>query len=597
MPFAYAFEAKSIQSWILAGGKLRDIAGASHLLDRLCAPDGDQDKTRDVLQDVLDCAAPASPVIVARRAGGALTLCHDDKAPLARIRALWRAEFAVRAPGLDFVDALSAGGDIAEAIEQARQDMAAAAIPAPAPLAANPFTMRDPRTGGAAVDLCKITGAPVDAGIAAKRKVINRREEARSKIDPLGAKFALSDTAILWPTEMEASKSNTSGKDSVTFPFAGENRTVGVMHADGNGLGLALTALSGRLKANKIADERYAMAFERFSAALAVATRAAVADATRIAIIEPHGVKPPGLLDKGRAPARPILLGGDDVTIILRGDVALPFTKAFLQAFEERTAKAFEDLNKDPLFDGVLPKRFSAGAGIVFIGATQPFTQACALAEDVAKAAKTKAKTWALSEDVANAAKASVDTADAKDKTPAPSLIGFTRVTGAAIPETLDAVERELTTEPKPGLLLAAGPYHVSGGGEDIFPSLDSLTKLAIALRQPGIGKGAVRRMNAAFFDGAWQSDWDRILSVTHQTNKAEAEVFCAALTALGCKGSADAPSPVRDAPFECDAERVKNSTPLLDALSIIAASRRVGGPPESSPAPKIDHEDQGATP
>lgn len=558
MTFAYAFEAKSIQSWILSGGKLRDIAGASHLLDRLCAPDGA--KRGDRLESVLGRSAMEPAPTLARRAGGALVLIHPDEGALARFRALWRAAFAAEAPGLDFADALSAGPDEAGAIDAARRAMAASTTPAPDPIAAGPFTMRDPRTGRPAASLCRMTANPIDAAISVKRRVINQREDDEDGGDPLGEKFAPEGADIRWPFEME--HSDTSRSNSVIFPFESENRTVGVMHADGNGLGAALTAIGAKLRANGLTDKRYAEAFERFSRALAFATRAAAEDATRETMVEAD------LLKNGVAPCRPVLLGGDDLTAILRGDVALPFTAAFLRAFEARTEENFADLAKThpTLFREALPAgyRFSAGAGIVFVGASQPFSQACTLAEDVARRAKTAAKSWARE-------------ADPSGETPAPSLVGFCRVTGAAIPQTLGAIERELTTTggEEPGLLLTAGPYHVCGAGETAFPKLEDLDRLAATLQQPATGKGAVRRLSAAFFDGAWRADWDRILSVTREADAAAADNFARALAAL-CGGDARRPEPTRPRPYGVDPDLAAVSTPLLDALSLLAARRTV---------------------
>ena len=38
--FAYLFQAKGIQRYILEGGKLKDMVGASELVDRLCRSGG-----------------------------------------------------------------------------------------------------------------------------------------------------------------------------------------------------------------------------------------------------------------------------------------------------------------------------------------------------------------------------------------------------------------------------------------------------------------------------------------------------------------------------------------------------------------------------
>lgn len=71
-------------------------------------------------------------------------------------------------------------------------------------------------------------------------------------------------------------------------------------------------------------------------------------------------------------PLRPLVMGGDDLTIIARADIALYFTAAFVRKFEE-IGKA---------------QHLSLGIGMVIMNASYPFAKAFPLAESLQDSAK-----------------------------------------------------------------------------------------------------------------------------------------------------------------------------------------------------------------
>src|SRR5439155_12166562 len=73
--------------------------------------------------------------------------------------------------------------------------------------------------------------------------------------------------------------------------------------------------------------------------------------------------------------ARPIVRGGDDLTDIIHGQYAIPFTHFYLKEFE-RTALR---IREQPL---------TACASIALVKSGLPFAQAHALAENLCKSAK-----------------------------------------------------------------------------------------------------------------------------------------------------------------------------------------------------------------
>lgn len=148
-------------------------------------------------------------------------------------------------------------------------------------------------------------------------------------------------------------------------------------------------------------------------------------------------------------PIRPVVLNGDDLTVIIRGDLAIPYANAFLKNFEKVTA---HELQSE--FGGGL----TACAGIVFIKSSYPFYYGYALAEDLCTRAKSKAKK--LSEDLA------------------PSCLMFHKVQDSFVENYEEIIERELT--PSVGLSFEFGPYfiHKQTGYWTIDDLLDFQKKL-----------------------------------------------------------------------------------------------------------------------
>jgi hypothetical protein len=160
-----------------------------------------------------------------------------------------------------------------------------------------------------------------------------------------------------------------------------------VVHADGNGLGqifINLEQYLGEKPPNCHRNRHYINQFRNFSLELDRCTRAAFLKAIEVfpkdtAKNEPDPLK-----------LVPLVLGGDDLTVVCDAKFALAFTKAFLENFELETqkstiiasiaAKAF-DLGKQS-------GKLSACAGIAIVKPHFPFSTAYQLAEELTKSAK-----------------------------------------------------------------------------------------------------------------------------------------------------------------------------------------------------------------
>ena len=77
----------------------------------------------------------------------------------------------------------------------------------------------------------------------------------------------------------------------------------------------------------------------------------------------------------------PVVVGGDDVTVICHARFALPLVRAFVLAFEEQTAAA-------ETVRAVTGSGLTAAAGIAYVKPHHPFSAAYALAEELAGSAK-----------------------------------------------------------------------------------------------------------------------------------------------------------------------------------------------------------------
>ena len=199
------------------------------------------------------------------------------------------------------------------------------------------------------------------------------------------------------------------------FPFnisdiTKDNDWIAVIHADGNSLGKVI---------QKIERED---TLKRFSKELDNNTKEAALEAFA-------KIKEKYNLDgEERIPIRPVVLSGDDFTVICRAAFALEYAGAFISSFEKKS------------FSSIKGIRLTACAGIAFVKSKFPFNFAYALAEELCSEAKRDAKSFN-----ANA--------------PA-SCIMFHKVQDSTVENYTDIKQRELT--PQKNISLSFGPYYIS---------------------------------------------------------------------------------------------------------------------------------------
>ncbi|MDQ9021833.1 hypothetical protein RFI02_12025 [Acinetobacter sichuanensis] len=367
--YAYLFEARGIQRFLFATGKLKDMIQGSELIDYICAENGYVDQVLITLNLQKNVKAP-------RKAGGVFYLIFEQKEYAQRFQAAWRLAASQWFPGVEGVDALTEADSIKAAIAKGIKQLSEARNQLKIELPnASPITERSPRTGLAAVKQQHTASGKKESVDVATATVRNFKRPQESIT--LADRF-LPSQDIKWPNNFEQ-----DADDDKKFPL-GKRGLVGLIHADGNGLGEILRLLNKACE--NATDDVYVDLYQTFSDAVTKATIQATQQASE-KILLPH-------TDYGVMPARPLVAGGDDVSVIIRADLAIPFTQAFLIAFKQtskdelaKLKAKFKQYHLDKNAEE-LPDSLTACAGIVFMKASQPFHSAYSLAEGLCKQAK-----------------------------------------------------------------------------------------------------------------------------------------------------------------------------------------------------------------
>ena len=212
-----------------------------------------------------------------------------------------------------------------------------------------------------------------------------------------------------------------------------QQQWIAVVHADGNSLGKLIQKM---VKTIEKEGKSVKGGFSLFSKQLNMATIQAAKHAFD-EVVKPSYEKT--LVDSNnnrlRLPIRPVVIGGDDLTVIIKGDIAVDFTNSYLNAFKNKTSKLFEGLVSEyglsDFKDGL-----TACAGIAYVKPSYPFHYAIDLAEGLCSYSKKVAKEI--------------------NEVNVPSCLMFHKVQSSFIEDYNTAIEREL----KAGdVYLNYGPY------------------------------------------------------------------------------------------------------------------------------------------
>jgi hypothetical protein len=157
-----------------------------------------------------------------------------------------------------------------------------------------------------------------------------------------------------------------------------ETNWLAVIHADGNGLGQIFINLEQHIGGDRANPRHYIQQFREFSLDLDACTRRAFLAALEVF---PAQLRQP-------LPLLPLVLGGDDLTVVCDARYAFGFTQRFLTTFEQETQRSPVIAAIAARAFSLAPGKLSACAGIAIVKAHFPFSTAYQLAEELTQSAK-----------------------------------------------------------------------------------------------------------------------------------------------------------------------------------------------------------------
>lgn len=346
--YLYGASVQGIQGFIFQTNKLKEVVGASEIVEQICSED---------FFTVADVTKGDQNLILAAAGNIKFIFEEKDKSKLENLVRIFPKYVMQKAPGITISQAIVPilGSNASDAISELEVKLKIQRNIVSMPLETGFMCLeRSRRTGGVGINYKD--NEVIDEATSAK---INNNESIKlfQKISAL-----------------EEVKAKDLAYDIEEITASGNNKWIAVVHADGNGLGNILQNIGA-----KLSDENK---FNTFSKVIEDSTLAALQSAF-FAIIKKE--------EKFRFPIRPILVGGDDVTFIIRADLALDFTSKFLAEFEKITQDKFKQFDSVELKTH-LAEGLTACAGIAYVKESYPLHYALDLAEQLTKDAKKMVK-------------------------------------------------------------------------------------------------------------------------------------------------------------------------------------------------------------
>jgi len=355
--YLYGASVQGIQGFIFETNKLKEIVGASDLIEWFCSVEflarfSSEYNIKIVKKNVV------------RNAGGNIRIVFEKLDELEKMVREFPKYIMEKAYGITISQAVVEFKDkeYLKQKDELEHKLTKARNQATIPLDAR-FTLmkQTPRTGKPMYDFKKFKdGTVLYFDIGNYQKYFNE-DEARREM--LLRKIGVEESDFFkYPTDIDK--------------IANINNKVAIIHADGNKMGLMLQKINDGFKKDE-KNEKVQQVFKDFSNAITKSTNNAIKKAFEdIFNLEDETIK-----------FRPIVIGGDDVTVICDANKALKFTEVYLREFEKNTK-----INFKPIVEEFNLKDFENGltacAGISFCNSKFPFHYAVDLAEHLCSYAK-----------------------------------------------------------------------------------------------------------------------------------------------------------------------------------------------------------------
>lgn len=399
--YLYAAAVQGIQDFIFKTNELKHIVGASELVDQICTSAFNEFEVQN-----------GESVV---RAAGNIKYVYHSLEDCKKAFRNFPKKIMLMAPGITVSQAIAAYEDdsqFGDAIDKVEMLLKTQRNKAP----------KSVMSGLMGIKRANNTGLPATR-IGKDGEFLDE-----STIQ----KEAFNETRIL--CEKSFNMSNLP-KSSVAYDIkevTGKNDWIAIIHADGNGLGKVVQKVGKKKEV-----------FSEFSQKLDKATKNAAHAAY-------DNLKCTKKIDEsGIIPIRPVVLSGDDMTVIIRGDLALEYAKVFITAFETETRELLATILTENKVFADSKDCLTACAGIAFIKSSYPFYYGYQLAEELCGQAKKDTKAIAKER-------------GSEDNLP-DSCLMFHKVQDSFITNYEAIIERELSVnsgvESKP--LFKAGPYYI----------------------------------------------------------------------------------------------------------------------------------------
>jgi hypothetical protein len=407
--FLYGASVQGIQSFIFQTNKLKEIIGASEIIEDICTTFFEE-----------KCPNYSEGNVYVK-AAGTIRYIFDKKEDCEKHVLNFPKQVMEYAPGISISQAVvEIGDDESNPLQQLEDHLSIQKNRCTSILNGMGLMVFETarRTGGLGVDYKKTRKGENEVLDWAQQKKVQKAEQANnalfSKVH--GARIKKES----FPLDIE-----DMIKDE-------KNSWIAIVHADGNDLGSKIMNMAEM----KLDAQHFLNVMKAFSKRLNDATVQAAKLAYENVILKDFKQG-----DSKVVAFRPVILGGDDLTAIIRGDLALEFTNEFLNAFEEKSKEHFntfsEDLNLrvNPFSDGL-----TACAGIAYIKASYPFHYGVSLSEKLCKTAKEASKKFKSLDGLT------------------PSSLMFHKVSASFVEEWDDIIDKELTGD---GVRFDYGPYFI----------------------------------------------------------------------------------------------------------------------------------------
>lgn len=418
LKFLYGAAVQGIQGFIFQTNKLREIVGASELVEEICTT-----KFKRLFDSVGVTYNEDNCIL---HAAGNIKYIFDNQEDCMKVVRVFPKAIFEFAHGITVSQAVVKydGDKFKTAVNELEKRLRTQ----------RNKPMRSATLGLMGIERSRQTGLPVTFVKEEKRfgktEEIHVDEGTRAKLyeDPSGVRLKTTKKLC----EKAFGMSFDDDDDRIAYnieDITQKNDWIAIIHADGNGLGQVV---------QKVGYDP--VKFKAFSEKLDEATTASAISAYK-AVKEQFN-------DSEVIPIRPIVLGGDDLTLVCRADLALDFVETFIQEFENNTRKMLVHNGESLLanvFENETDKRLTACAGIAYIKSSFPFYYGYNLAEALCSQAKKDAK----------------NKQEIKEGKELPmSCLMFHKVQDSFTEDWDAIVKRELT--PQPNITFQYGPYYLN---------------------------------------------------------------------------------------------------------------------------------------